>query len=109
MVIGVHGSHPTGTQSPATEVIGQDGATVTIRSLPTGVGVVEVPTRSQSIVTNVVMETEDVNTAASIIMVPIPAGVTQATNVGQTTSGDVTVSFICFLFNLVTFQIDQRY
>ena len=43
------------------------------------------------------------------MMVPIPAGVTQATNVGQATSDDVTVSFRCFLFNLVTFQKNQRY
>ena len=41
------------------------------------------------------------------MMVPILAGVTLATNVGQVTSDDVTVSFTYFLLNLVTFQIIQ--
>ena len=40
-------------------------------------------------------------------MAPILAGVTLATNVGQATSDDVTVSFTCFLFNLVIFLIIQ--
>ena len=47
------------------------------------------------------METEDVNTAAWIMMVPILAGVTLATNVGQATSDDVTVRFIYFLLNIM--------
>lgn len=72
-----------------------------------GVIPAEVAARSQSIVKNVVMGMEDVNTYAWIMVVPIPAGVTPATNVGQATSDDATVSFTCFLFNLVTFQMIQ--
>ena len=41
------------------------------------------------------------------MMVPIPAGVTQATKVGQATSENAIVSFTCYLFNLFTFQMSQ--
>ena len=63
MVIGVHGNLMTGTQPPAPEVIGPNGATVTIHPLPTGVGVAEVVARCRSIAMSVTMATGDVNTA----------------------------------------------
>ena len=63
-VIGVHGNLPTGTQFLALKVIRPEHATAIIQALPTGVGLVVVPTRNQSIVTNVVITMEDVNTTA---------------------------------------------
>ena len=63
-VIGVHGTLPTGTQFLALKVIRPEHASAIIEALPTGVGVLVVPSRSQSIVTNVVMEMGDVITTA---------------------------------------------
>lgn len=63
MAIGVHGNLMTGTQPPALEVIGPDGATVTIHPLPTGVGIAVVVARGRLIVMSVTMVTGDVNTA----------------------------------------------
>jgi len=59
-----------------------------------GVGLVAVPTRNQSIVTNVVITMEDVNTTAWIMMVAILASVTRATKSGQATSNYVTESLV---------------
>ena len=106
-VIGVHGTLPTGTQFLALKVIRPEHASAIIEALPTGIGVVVVPPRSQSTVTNVVMEMGDVSTSARILMVPTLASVTLATNSGQATSNYVTVSFAYFLFNLVIFLIIQ--
>lgn len=63
-VNGVHGNLPTGPQFLALEVKRPEAATVTIHHLLRGVVPAEVAARGQSIVTNVVMGTEDVNTSA---------------------------------------------
>ena len=106
-LIGVHGTLPIGTQFLALKVIRPEHASAIIEALATGIGVVVVPPRRQSIVTNVVMEMGDVITAARTVMVPTTASVTMATNSGKATSNDVTVSFTYFLFNLVIFLIIQ--
>ena len=63
MVNGVHGNLMTGTQSPALEVIGPNGAPVTIHPLPAVVGNARVKTHGRLIVMSVTMATGDVNTA----------------------------------------------
>ena len=63
-VIGVHGYLPTGTQFLALKVIRPEHATAIIQGPLTGVTLVVVPTRNQSIATNVAMTMEDVNTTA---------------------------------------------
>ena len=64
MVNGAHGNLPTGPQFPALEVKRPETATVTIHHLLMGVVTAVVAANGQSIVTNVVMGTEDVNTSA---------------------------------------------
>ena len=63
-LIGVHGTLPIGTQFLALKVIRPEHASAIIEALPTGISVVVVPPRSQSIATNVVMTMEDVITTA---------------------------------------------